>query len=507
MNLPTLLNGAVQVVSVPSTPQLRIYTRELACRAEQVQLRLVSPEQDNFLKITSDGRKASLFNNEPDSWPAVPDATKLAPLADRVFRHYVETDEEAGAQLVFCDLYTPHEGDDPEIAYLNQLETDADRFTRLGVYGKLKETLIAKGVPPCDVAFAHDHRTPKKRAALHAAIRRGEVRVCVGSTALIGLAVNVQDRIAALHNLDCPWRPSDLEQRTRRGVRQGNRYGEVAVYVYVTEGSYDPVVWQIVEGKARWMAQLLSGTASRRGADDLGAVVLTAGMAKAIALGDGRYLEKMRLEAELGSLERRFLSWRQGRRATARSIPMLETEMRTGREEAERLAQWAERVTHDPLLLDGERPATIQDADSMLRALWQRAPLATLRVGTWRGFTLYLERMSGALVLSAYPSGTAPDGTGIRVDGVYSHRPASALSTALSVESLSSLSRERAREADRLSARVAAARRDIVESWGARDEAVRLLGEYAVVCSAREATDAMPALDSLPDRIGFSFDL
>ncbi len=516
---PSLLGGAVQVVSVAPTPQLRAYARQLADRAERIRAGGVDPSEDNLLMVTSDGRKASVFNGPPLTWPASPHVTKLTSLADRVFRHYVESDEESGAQLVFCDMYTPREADADDLSYLRATDasTSADRFAQLGVYGRLKEMLVSHGIPPDEVAFAHDHLTPRKRASLHSAIRSGAIRVCVGSTQLIGMAVNVQDRLLALHNLDCPWRPDELEQRVKRGVRQGNRYGEVAVYVYVTEGSYDPVVWQIVEGKARWISQLMTGVASRREVEDIGAVVLTAGMAKAVALGDARVVEKIRLETELGAMERRWQSWRSGRAVLRRGAESLPARIARLEAQAERLREWAGLVSEGLELslvrsvgeLQAGSVESMQEADAIVRTLWQHRAdrLGAAWIGVWRGFGLWLETIDGASALSAYPAGTAPDGTGLSVAGIgfQASRPVSSLGQRLSRSALEAEAQAVEAEAARFGARLKSTETELGQRWGGQVETKRLLAEYDRVCSGVAATESTTGLDQLLDRVTFRF--
>lgn len=517
---PTLATGQIQIIPVAATPALREYARALADRAAAVRSGHVHPADDNLLKITADGRKASVFNGPPNTWPAPPYRTKLEACADRVWQHYAESDDHHGAQLVFCDLYTPKTADAAAEDYYNPKLIEAELFEELGVYGRFKTALASKGVPPDEVAFAHDYRTPRTRAKLHEAIRRGAVRVCVGSTPLIGQAVNVQDRLIALHNLDCPWRPDELEQRTRRGIRQGNRFDQVHVYVYVTEGSYDPVVWQIVEGKARWLNQLMSGTAARREAEDIGAVVLTASLAKAVALGDSRVLEKTRLEVELAGLERRWLSWSQSRTALRRDTARLPSQIAALRAESSRLRTWATHVTvsgGEALGLSlvsgpGVEPATVatlQDGNAIVRDLWQRHAAAMRRVwvGSWRGFWLWLEPRDGALALAAYPTGSEPDGLGLCVRGVGFHsvRPIDALGQMLDVETLERDARAVDVRVRNLEARLAAAVFELGASWPMQDEADRLLAAYSTICAGRAATEDAKEVAELSDRVTFRF--
>jgi hypothetical protein len=511
VNPPAILGGGVQVVSVQPSLGLREYTRQLADRADRVRRGEVTPDVDNLLKITSDGRKASVYNNPPGLWPAVP--TKLEACADRVWRHYCESDAEAGAQLVFCDLYTPKTSDKPDESYLSDsggiAETDDEGRERLGVYGRFKSLLISRGVTPGEVCFAHDYQTPRLRASLHAAVRAGEVRVCLGSTPLIGIAVNVQDRGVALHNLDCPWRPDELEQRIKRFVRPGNRYREVGVYVYVTEGSYDPIVWQIVEQKARFVAQLMTGRVARRLVEDVGAVVLTASLAKAVALGDDRVLAKTRLEVEIGAAERRWLSWISQRAVTRRLAEQLRRELAAAQRQVALLSAWKPTAALELRLaepgkftLGGEREvSSVQDGDAAVRALLQRfAHLTDSRpVGWVRGARLWLEPRAGAVALTAYPDGVLPDGTGLSGGSAFGNRPLEALLQKLDPAALAQEVRLAQAGAKRLEARLAQAESDLGVSWSARESVEKLLAEYEAICAAVGDRAA------LPDRMHFRF--
>lgn len=499
---PTLSGGAVQVVSVAPTTALKAYTKQLADRADAVRAGLVHPREDNLLKVTSDGRKASAFNGPPLTWPAAPDRTKVDLCADRIFSHYVETDGDRGAQLVFCDLYTPKASADEEFL------TEEEQFAALGVYGRLRDALTTRGVLSADVAFAHDHRTPRRRAALHKAIRSGEIRVCVGSTALIGVAVNVQDRGVALHNLDCPWRPDGLEQRLGRLARQGNAYETVSAYVYVTEGSYDPVVWQIIEGKARWIAQVSSGRAGRREVDDLGVTVLTAAMARAVAVGDRRVVDKVRLENELAGLERRFEMWRQSRVSLRRELEETQKRVEVVRSQIEALARcsiaidWAE----DLRLYDANGilgvSLTVQQGDEAVRRMLADGRSDgrsdgsgdRSKLGTWRGLDLWIE--AGTLV--ARPRGMMSDG--VRIPRLAVSRPISALAGLLRREALDLEVRLLEAESVRLSARSQAASTELDAEWAARPRAEELLTEYDELCSKRE-----DGLEELQDRASFKF--
>lgn len=502
--IPELFGGGVQVISVPATPELRAYTRELAERAHKVRAHLVSPDQDNLLKITADGRRAALCNGPPNSWPTNA-RTKVDELAERVWLHYCETDAERGTQLVFADLFTP-KVQDSDAEFLAPHLTPEEAWESYGVYGKVKSALVTKGLCPSDVVFAHDYQTARLRAQLHSAIRHGEVRVCIGSTQLIGIGVNVQDLGAALHNLDCPWRPDELEQRLKRFQRQGNRFSRVHAYVYVTEGSYDPIVWQIVENKARWIGQLYAGRVSRHSAEDVGAVVLTASIARAVAMGDPRVLTKVRLEGELRILEARYVAWCSSRTSLKRDADRLPNEIAKLRAACARFEACAATCDpQQPLTLFGDsgqqrregatQPASLQEANVILRsvALQQPHGAGYRLVGTFRGFAIWLEHNVTGAVLAAYAVGQTPDGIGPRAEGITYHaaRPAESLARVLDVHQLEQEARLLAAQVAQAEKRLDATLRELSQEWTGTIEANRLLTEY----------DA--ASEGMPDRLSF----
>lgn len=515
--IPSLSAGQIQVVSVKASPGLRAYVVDLAHRAEAVRRGIVEPDVDNLLKITSDGRKASIFNNTPGVWlSGVP--TKIEACAERVWRHYLDSDGESGTQLVFCDLFTPHEADMSDLDYLATLVCSggdtAEDFLAHGVYGRLKTDLVSKGILPGEIVFAHDFKSARDRAQLHDMIRKGIVRVCIGSTALIGIAINVQDRVFALHNLDCPWRPDELEQRLKRGIRQGNMWSEIHAYVYVTEGSYDPVVWQIVEGKARWISQLLSGRTNRKSTDDIGAVVLTASLAKAIALGDTRVLDKTRLETELLGYENRWLTWQNGRSVLRRSLDSLPREIDRLKQRAEYSARCASLLTNEPLWLlgggagggdgsdKGFMPTSYQDANAHVRALWFKHVNSRKRlpIGLWKGFRLWLDpREGGNYDLVAYPLLDAPNGIdGLNVSGMSfeASMPIHTIGQLLDANELNARARQATRQQQVFEERLASAHTTLAETWPLRSEVEEKLARYEAICASDPP---------LPDKMDFRF--
>lgn len=194
------------------------------------------------------------------------------------------------------------------------LETEIERLDRLGIYGEIKRELIKRGIPAEEIAFIHDFATPAKKAEAFAAANAGRIRVMLASTEKAGTGVNMQERLYALHHLDAPWRPSDVEQREGRILRQGNRFREVRIFNYVTENSFDGYMWQTLENKARFISQIMAGEVTARTAEDIDDLVMTAAQVKAIASGNPRILERVSLEVELSRLSRLYIVWRNSRR-------------------------------------------------------------------------------------------------------------------------------------------------------------------------------------------------
>ena len=258
--------------------------RGLAERAEKIHAGGVDPHVDNMLRITNDGRKLALDMRliQPLA-PDDPDG-KVAVCARNVFRIWEQTKEKRSAQLVFCDLSTP--------------TTDGS----FSVYDDLKKKLMDAGIPEEEIAFIHTADSEAKKKELFSKVRSGQVRVLLGSTAKMGAGTNVQDKLIALHDLDCPWRPSDLQQRLGRIVRQGNENEEVEIYRYVTEGTFDAYLYQLVENKQKFIAQIMTSKAPVRVADDVDETALSYSEIKALATGNPLIIEKCNLDMEVARL-------------------------------------------------------------------------------------------------------------------------------------------------------------------------------------------------------------
>jgi hypothetical protein len=253
-------------------------------RAEQLRSRRVDPSVDNMLKITGDGRKAALDMRLVDPFGDARGDTKLGRAVERIRAVWETTRNERSTQLVFCDLSTP----DP---------------ARFNVYEEVRSRLIAGGIPKHEIAFIHDADSDLAKMNLFNAVNAGRVRILIGSTEKMGAGTNVQRRLRALHHLDAPWRPRDIEQREGRILRQGNLNPEIEIYRYVTEGSFDAYMWQTLETKARFIQQVMSGQTSVRTAEDLEGGALTYAEIKAIASGNPAVMEKVKIDTEIRKLD------------------------------------------------------------------------------------------------------------------------------------------------------------------------------------------------------------
>ena len=272
-------------IAVQPSEHQKELVQALSERASKVHNKQVEPTEDNMLKITSDGRKIGLDQRLIN--PLLPDDpnSKVNACMENVFKIWNDTREERLTQLVFCDFSTP--GKDKSF----------------NVYDDLRKKLIARGVPEEEIAFIHDADTEKKKDQLFAKVRSGAVRVLMGSTQKMGAGTNVQDRLIAMHDLDCPWRPADLEQRAGRIVRQGNRNPEVNIYRYVTENTFDAYLYQTIENKQRFISQVMTSRTPLRSCEDVDESVLSYAEVKALCIGDPRIKEKMELDVDVTKLK------------------------------------------------------------------------------------------------------------------------------------------------------------------------------------------------------------
>jgi hypothetical protein len=253
---PVLENGRPAIEAAPASPELKAFIRTLTERAERLKKERVDPAVDNMLKITGEGRKAALDMRLIDPHAEPETETKIDRAVSRIVTIWNATHGERSTQLVFSDLSTP----DPQ---------------RFNVYHDVRSKLVEAGVPAAEIAFIHDAETDTAKKVLFDGVNAGRVRILLGSTEKMGAGTNVQRRLVALHHLDAPWRPRDIEQREGRILRQGNTNKEVQIFRYVTEGSFDAYMWQTLETKARFIQQVMRGETSVRSAEDLESGALT----------------------------------------------------------------------------------------------------------------------------------------------------------------------------------------------------------------------------------------
>ena len=317
LNLPTPTPIYHNEVAQPTEIQKQM-VQELSERAARVHAQLVDPGTDNMLKITSDGRKLGLDQRVIN--PDLPDDpnSKVNRCVDNIHRIWQDGQADKLTQLVFCDLSTPKTGatgakaaktaggnlDSPELNAVERLidkeNPDEPGFT---VYDDIREKLVARGIPREQIAFIHEANTETRKKELFAKVRSGQVRVLMGSTFKMGAGMNVQDRLVALHDLDCPWRPGDLEQRSGRIIRQGNRNKEVHIYRYVTESTFDAYLWQTVENKQKFISQIMTSKSPVRSCEDVDETALSYAEIKALCAGDKRIKEKMDLDVDVARLK------------------------------------------------------------------------------------------------------------------------------------------------------------------------------------------------------------
>ena len=291
--------------------------QELSERAAKVHAGIVDASEDNMLKITSDGRKLGLDQRVINlDLPDDPNS-KVNLCVDNIHRIWQDGQADKLTQLVFCDLSTPKgkaaqsgriaakSTDNPELHALEaaidaETEPEEPPFT---IYDDIREKLVSRGIPREQIAFIHEANTEVRKKELFAKVRSGQVRVLMGSTFKMGAGMNVQDRLVALHDLDCPWRPGDLEQRSGRIIRQGNRNKEVHIYRYVTESTFDAYLWQTVENKQKFISQIMTSKSPVRSCEDVDETALSYAEIKALCAGDERIKEKMDLDVDVARLK------------------------------------------------------------------------------------------------------------------------------------------------------------------------------------------------------------
>lgn len=303
LKIPKMKGGKVEVVVCEPGEFQQDYMKLLEERADHV--KNVDPSVDNMLKITSDGRKISYTQRMID--PSLPyeAGCKVNRCIENVARVYRESGSISGTQMIFCDMATPK-------GKSTNTETDVDTgmdMESARIYDDIKSGLVRKGIPAKEIAFIHDADTDAKKKKLQADVNDGKIRVLIGSTGKMGVGLNAQKRITAIHHLDAPWRPGDVEQRNGRAYRQGNMNSEVSCFTYVTEGSFDARLWDILERKQNFIDQIMNGENVGREAEDTGEVTLSAAEVKALASGSPLIMEQVQLDTDIKKLESLYRSY------------------------------------------------------------------------------------------------------------------------------------------------------------------------------------------------------
>lgn len=369
-------------IAVEPTEIQREMVAELGERAEQVRAGLVDPTADNMLKITNDGRKLALDQRLINDMLPDQEGTKVDTCANNVFDIWKKTKEFKGTQLVFCDSSTPK------------------KDGSFNVYDDIRNKLISKGVPESDIAFIHDADSDVKKKELFAKVRKGDVRILLGSTPKMGAGTNVQTLLYASHDLDCPWRPSDLEQRAGRIIRQGNNNDTVHIYRYVTKDTFDSYSYQLVENKQKFISQIMTSKSPVRSAEDIDETALSYAEIKALATGNPHIKEKMELDTEVAKLKLLKSSFMSQKYELEDKVIKYYpqqikrfSEMIDGAEKDKKLAETypkKEDVFY-PMVID---EVTYSEKDKAGQALIERCKTMTssdpVMVGEYRGFKMIL---------------------------------------------------------------------------------------------------------------------
>ena len=386
LNLPTPEFENINVVVKPSEIQQEM-VKALGERAEKIRSGAVDATEDNMLKITNEGRKLALDQRLIN--PLLPDSesSKVNSCCENIYRIWDENSEKKSTQLVFCDLSTPKD--------LKGYEKE--EFT--DIYNELKKKLIQKGIPPDEIAFIHEADNEVKKKELFSKVRKGQVRVLIGSTQKMGAGTNVQDKLIATHHLDCAWKPSDLTQRNGRMIRQGNENKKVYVYSYVTEKTFDSYMYQLVEQKQKFISQIMTSKTPARTMEDIDDKALTYGEIKALATGNPKILEKTSLDtdvAKLRLLKQEFMNQKyslQDRiiKYFPEEIVRLNNKIGAMEEDTIKLQEYTKpnADVFSPMKINGIIYTEKQEAGkSLLQSINNLKSMETREIGEYRGFTM-----------------------------------------------------------------------------------------------------------------------
>ena len=469
-NLPELMNLFKEVADIKTADQLHLpvpevayhnvvakptevqkaLVQELSERAAAIHSGSVDPSTDNMLKVTSDGRKLGLDQRIIN--PDFPDqeGSKVNLCVENILQVWKDGEADKLTQLVFCDISTPHAASKVKKALSTNIDTSSPESAMLPmeekapftVYDDIRSKLIARGVPAEQIAFIHDANTEVKKKELFGKVRSGQVRVLLGSTSKMGAGTNVQDRLVAIHDVDCPWRPGDLQQRKGRIERQGNQNEKVHVFRYVTEGTFDAYLWQTVENKQKFISQIMSSKSPVRSCDDVDEVALSFAEIKALCAGDPRIKERMDLDVEVSKLKIMKADYK------SKQYRLEDNLLRHFPEQIEKLKGYIQAIQEDMQMLDthphpqdGFAGMTVladelMDKDNAGAALIEAAKKATgldpVEIGTYRGFQMsvtledfgkkYVLTMQGRLRHQT-ALGSDPRGNLIRLDNALAQMP------------------------------------------------------------------------------------
>ena len=469
-NLPELMNLFKEVADIKTADQLHLpvpeveyhnvvakptevqqgLVQELSERAAAIHSGSVDPSIDNMLKVTSDGRKLGLDQRiiNPDFSDEA--GSKVNLCVDNILQVWKDGEADKLTQLVFCDISTPQSAPKAKKAVSTNLDTSSPESAMLPVeenapftvYEDIRSKLIAGGVPAEQIAFIHDANTEVKKKELFGKVRSGQVRVLLGSTSKMGAGTNVQDRLVAIHDLDCPWRPGDLQQRKGRIERQGNQNEKVHVFRYVTEGTFDAFLWQTVENKQKFISQIMTSKSPVRSCNDVDEVALSFAEIKALCAGDPRIKERMDLDVEVSRLKIMKADHK------SKQYRLEDSLLRHFPEQIEKLKGCIQAIQEDMQTLEAHPHPTegftgmtvladdLTDKDNAGAALIEAAKKATgldpVEVGTYRGFQMsvtledfgkkYVLTMQGRLKHQAI-LGSDPRGNLIRLDNALAQMP------------------------------------------------------------------------------------
>lgn len=380
---PELKDGKYKIVVSEASDYVKERMQEMVKRAEAIHRGAVDPKDDNMLRITGEAR---LLGTDPrllDSHAPVDTDSKLNKAVENIYQEYVQSQEQKGTQIVFSDIGTPGPG---------------KPFT---VYDYLKHELIAKGIPEEEICFIHDAKTDEQRDRMFSDVRAGRKRIIIGSTEKLGVGTNIQTRMVAAHHIDCPWKPSDIEQREGRIIRQGNENEEVNIFRYVTKGSFDAYLWGIVETKQRFISQVFTSRELARICEDIDETVLNFAEIKAVASENPLIMEKIQVDNEVARL-RILKTAHEGKRFALQDavtfqypkrIQSLKKELQALQKDLECRNQAMEVQPGFAITLQGNVYEKYKEAGEILRAIVDSVTAFTEHeVGTYKGFPLFVEK-------------------------------------------------------------------------------------------------------------------